>query len=331
MLRAGSAAVVLGVLLGVGAPTAANAGCDPSGADAADVGAARAAIAAACDCNAAVNHGSYVRCAREVAKATLANQSCLGAVARCAARSTCGRPGAVACCQTAASGVTRASIKAKADACRAPRGGSACVSPFASACDACAATGCAVPTPTATPAPTPTPGCGNGIVDPGEDCDGPTCAVTVDGEEVQSTCGPPGTLHACECRRYECGGLCLVGPPFEFLCGGCVPDLCWAGDYCLPEFRDNPYCVYGSCIPGTCETPSDCSYIGEAAVGCEAGRCCIAAFGPPGYCRIFGEVVVPCCGVALCGPFDTCCLPAGESSNADAECCDGSCIAGSCA
>ena len=42
------------------------------------------------------------------------------------------------------------------------------------------------PTPTATPAPSPTPGCGNGIVDPGEFCDGEdfcsaSCLPAIDG------------------------------------------------------------------------------------------------------------------------------------------------------
>jgi len=120
-----------------------DAKCDVTGADAADVAAARAAVAANCDCAGAPNHGTFVSCAAEQANATLVNRSCRGTVVKCAAKSTCGKPGFVTCCRTKASGVTKCSTKSNADRCKAPKGGSACVSTFASCCDACTTSGCA--------------------------------------------------------------------------------------------------------------------------------------------------------------------------------------------
>jgi hypothetical protein len=79
-------------LLALTAPRSA-AKCDPTGADAADVAAARAAVAANCDCAGAANHGTFVSCAAGQAKATLMNQSCKGFVVSGAAHSTCGPTG----------------------------------------------------------------------------------------------------------------------------------------------------------------------------------------------------------------------------------------------
>lgn len=118
------ARVALAILAVLVSASLADAKCDASGADAADVAAARTAVAAACDCAGAVSHGAYVHCADSNAQATLANEGCVGAVVRCATRSTCGRPNAIACCQTRADGVTLASIKGSVRACRVPAGGS---------------------------------------------------------------------------------------------------------------------------------------------------------------------------------------------------------------
>lgn len=47
-----------------------------------------------CSCEGAANHGDYVSC---VAKAAGVSEECRGPVVRCAARSTCGKEGAVVC------------------------------------------------------------------------------------------------------------------------------------------------------------------------------------------------------------------------------------------
>jgi hypothetical protein len=129
------AALVLGVLV---------AGADPARAACADpaaVAAARAAADAQCSCAAASNHGQYVKCVRGVAQAAAEAgtlpRNCKGQVIRCAAKSTCGKPGFVTCCRTTAAGRTTCSIKKDASKCKAPQGGSASVGATPSCCDAC--------------------------------------------------------------------------------------------------------------------------------------------------------------------------------------------------
>src|SRR5439155_362978 len=80
--------------------------CGDQAADAQAVADTRAAAASECDCAAAASHASYVYCVVRVAntaarRGTLRPQ-CRTAVVRCAARSTCGRPGDVTCCRTRA-------------------------------------------------------------------------------------------------------------------------------------------------------------------------------------------------------------------------------------
>lgn len=124
----------------------ALAKCGDTPGDDQAVADARAEVAASCDCN-ALTHGDYVSCAAAVANAralagSLPN-NCKGKVKRCAARSTCGKPGFVTCCRTKATGVTKCSTKSSADRCTPPAGGTACVGQFSSCCDACTPTGCA--------------------------------------------------------------------------------------------------------------------------------------------------------------------------------------------
>jgi hypothetical protein len=194
------------------------------------------------------------------------------------------------------------------------------VSSFTSVCDACTVGGCAVPTPgptpTPTPVPTPTPQpnvCGNGVVDPGEECDGPTCVAMVEGFPQTSECGAPGTLHACQCRDVECGFL-----------PGAV--LCWDSDQCLP--RPGPEIGSGQCIATTCQSTSDCNDPDQ----CQNGACCVP-LSSGGACSFETILSLPCCGAAICvngSPFGTCCLPSGQACGSDAECCNGTCAGGTC-
>jgi hypothetical protein len=226
------------------APLAAP--CDPMGADAADVATARAAVAAACDCAGVGSHSVYVSCASAVVDATLVNPGCRGVVRRCVVRSTCGRPGAVACCRTSAHGATRASIRFRAVSCRDGPRGVACVSPFASVCDACTATGCATLPTTTTTLP---PVCGNGIIEGDEQCDG------------QAACGPGCLL--------QLAGCCQVGSPPDTICLGMgveghfyrtwAQSCAWengqlSGAVCTGT---DPSCPTGTtCGPGICEVAS---------------------------------------------------------------------------
>src|SRR5207249_2745625 len=94
-----------------------------------------------CDCSSATSHSRYVNCVADVTNQAVSDGSlreeCAEVVVGCASQSTCGRAGAVTCCQTDAAGNTTCSIKRRAGFCRPPRGGSACVGEFPSCCDAC--------------------------------------------------------------------------------------------------------------------------------------------------------------------------------------------------
>jgi hypothetical protein len=121
--------------------------CDPSvEPDRSDVANARAAVATVCDCGGAAAHRDYVRCAADKAAATLVNKGCTGVVERCASKSTCGKPGYIACCRTPRSGKTSCALKRTATRCVALNGGNACVGAVSSCCDACDAGGCATTT-----------------------------------------------------------------------------------------------------------------------------------------------------------------------------------------
>ena len=91
-----------------------------------------------CSCADAANHGKYVSC---VAHAAGVSDECHGAVVRCAARSTCGKEGAVVCLRPNG----KCSIK-RSEA-RCTNHGGMVVAGATSCCAACGA----VPTTTTTP------------------------------------------------------------------------------------------------------------------------------------------------------------------------------------
>jgi hypothetical protein len=100
------AGLVAGAILVVSAQPGL-AKCGDAAGDAAAVQAARVDIAANCNCEDAANHGAYVKCAGQRANFLASDdggnalpKNCKGAVKKCAAKSTCGKPGAVTCCIT---------------------------------------------------------------------------------------------------------------------------------------------------------------------------------------------------------------------------------------
>lgn len=117
--------------------------------DTAALDAARIIVDAACPCDTAARHGAYVSCAVRTVNTAVRDgailRSCKGLLKRGAAKSVCGKPGAVTCCRTNAAGRTKCSIKRSAAQCTPPSGGSACVSLKQSCLDACTDTGCTSP------------------------------------------------------------------------------------------------------------------------------------------------------------------------------------------
>src|SRR5947208_1421180 len=144
------------------AAEASFAACGDNPGDAQAVAATRAQIAQQCPCSGFRSHGAYQRCAsgvtNQAVQAGTLSKACAEVVNNCAGNSTCGRSGAVTCCQTDATGATTCSVVSRASACKAPSGGSACVGTQSSCCDACVSGGCAGGggTTTTTPATTST-------------------------------------------------------------------------------------------------------------------------------------------------------------------------------
>ena len=105
------------------------------------VSATRTAAEGQCDCAAAVEHRTYLRCMTQAITAEgrtrgLSKKEMHDAM-KCAARSACGRRGSTVCCKTDRHHRTRCTVTA-ASRCTARKGVSACASDLASVCDALA-------------------------------------------------------------------------------------------------------------------------------------------------------------------------------------------------
>lgn len=219
--------LALTALLALPIASTAGAACGDQPGDAGAVAMARALAATRCDCATAPSHGQHVRCvgavAREALRARTLPERCVAQVVRCAARSTCGRPGAVTCCRTDAAGATRCRVKRSAAGCWPPRGGSACVGTEASCCDSCT-TGC-LPVTTTTTLPPARPCARNGECDDGNPCS-------------QDECQGGICRHECLCVGPGAIFTCCPGPAAE-----CDAPLRWfetCGDPVCGEHRDQP-------------------------------------------------------------------------------------------
>jgi hypothetical protein len=107
---------------------------DPSFAD------LRAQIMEHCECTSVSARHTFLQCARaELASVPYERLLywCRRSALKCLARSVCGKPGAVTCCQTNARGRQRCTIKTSAAKCSAPNGGSASLGVSESCCEAC--------------------------------------------------------------------------------------------------------------------------------------------------------------------------------------------------
>jgi hypothetical protein len=136
---------------------------------------------------------------------------------------------------------------------------------------------CVLPTTTSTSSSTSTsstlfPGCGNGAVEPGEECDG---ASDSNSDEciIANSCVPPGSPGECSCCDT---GQCYVGsfgPQVD-----CCPGLT-----CAPFFPPLPGQGYGL---GVCV--STCSPLGSVcsiSLPCCSGTCTLIAPGFPPACQ----------------------------------------------
>src|SRR5262249_31329942 len=130
------------------------------GVDAPAIAAARADVAAHCDCSGFTSHADYARCSAGIVVARIQqgqrSSLCRALVQKSATKSSCGIPAAVSCCTTTAAGRAKCRISKREDACEPPDGGTACVGSYPSCGDACDANGC-VAGPPISPPPASTP------------------------------------------------------------------------------------------------------------------------------------------------------------------------------
>jgi hypothetical protein len=286
------AAVALVLALSLAAVGSARAvPCDPSGVDAAAIAAARAEIAAECDCAGAATHGAYTSCAAGIVATRIGtgmlNRKCGGQVKRCAARSTCGKPGAVTCCKTNRKGKTTCSVKRDATQCKPPGGGTATVGSAGSCCDACGPGG-------------GDPVCGNLIVEEGELCDestGPSAACPEPSGKLR--CARPGEAGACD----RCCGRSVGDLGTGLICTGAADTACCG--FCA-RFGPGHRCT--DCKDAACS----CGTLGDA---CNDSSCCA------GYA---------CRPPASDFELGTCCADTGTGCGSGGDCCSGVCAAGVC-
>ena len=262
--------LTLTLLLAVVPRAIADCGADPADADAG--ASVRAQADARCDCATAPNHDRYVECVvgatKDSVRRGLLPRRCRSTVVRCAARSTCGRPGATVCCRADAAGMHRCRIRTAGEGCVAPPGGSACVAAQPSCGGACAG-GCPI-SPTTSTLP-PSACTSDGACDDGNGCSDDRC--------VDGACH-----HECLCADAGGGTRCCPGPAAE------CPRLQWfltCGDPVCGGQRDSGVapCVAGetagaACTPAgaTCD-PGDfcnallrCSWDDPTQGGCPISR-----------------------------------------------------------
>jgi len=252
---------VVGLLAAiVGLPARAPALCT----DTVSVCAARNKAEMQCPCASATNHGQYVRCVAGVAKGEVAAlrlpRNCKSSVIRCAARSTCGKPGFVTCCRTDSAGKTHCSIRRDATRCRLP----ATIGTKPSCCDACGPNPCPTTTTsttsttstvvtTTTTSITTTTLCGNNMLDPGEECDGTNlggAACSSPGGGFLPTCTGNCTIDCSSCP----GGTCSQA------CPAIVPGQPIANTYQLLGVPGPKVCITSSATNalGFCNSDTDC-------------------------------------------------------------------------
>ena len=154
------------------------------------------------------------------------------------------------------------------------------------------------------------PSCGNGELDPGEQCDA-TC-------DFDLTCRPPGTSNQCVC--------CSDGWPSAAPC--CNPSS--IAIYYPPQSK---FCFPTRCDPpDSCRTGDTCQGDGSCCTTL-GGNLCVMAYAPPYVYTLYA--LTACCPGLECRRLALpegarCCASGGTTCAIDGECCTGHCASGTC-
>lgn len=235
--------------------------CDENGIDRSGMRLTRSKILMRCPCDG--RHDAYEDCVVHRVDRAITNgvvpRSCRPRLMGLLRHTRCGRPGAVTCCRTAADGTTRAFIARDAESCRPNvAGGQACISGSTTTHFACLSQ---IDLQFGESACVTSPPCGNGRLDPGEDCDGePSCPEScVLGYHMccLRQLPPDGQLSCRELTYDSLGAIEQFGHECSFGAlyagaGACSDD----GQRCVssPTFRRGPLCCQGT---GECADDHD--------------------------------------------------------------------------
>jgi hypothetical protein len=164
--------------------------------------------------------------------------------------------------------------------------------------------------------------CGNGVVEPGEDCEG-TDAIACD-----TSCGRPGTAACLDCRRLPCATadieLCNAADEDcdgltdeDFACIQGRPSTCTASCGSTGNTTCSATCTLGSCTPPleSCNgRDDDCDTVPDNGFSCVAGATvtCTTSCGTTGTGSCTSSCNPP--AAADCSP------PAESCNNADDDC-----------
>ena len=288
-----------GILLAwliLGAAHLGWASCASDDPDGSKVAAARATadqtcsgLGAGCD---AGNHGAYVSCVAHVASdlvnANMLPKSCKGAVKKCAAHSTCGKPGAVTCCLTTAKG-TKCKIKKDAASCSAKSG---TAGSCASCCDAC-----------------PPPGSG-------PSCPASATTTTTPGATTTTTTTPPPTSlkFTTVAGTTGCGSNGFSNPALAPFSGeidsdtGGTTKLDDLGLGCLYLGGGNTTVYAGATVPAVATSYFGIGSGGSLIASSGTGRAdCTRGAGPGKHC-VNNDALPACTSDADCGGYSDACV-----------------------